>query len=161
APDRADTDVDPFLFPDAFPEFRQRRVRLLRHQVHQHLSVCTFQLGAGSTTVRQWGQILSVASLPQEFVHIRGVNLKNACNLLNRAQLLVHRLHDPLSEFERIWLHMRNLSSLTLSTQAENAVTVLGGAYRLTGRQEEAITVLKKAISLIPNLLASHEILAV
>src|SRR5262249_50193266 len=55
----------------------------------------------------------------------------------------------------------RNLSSLTLSTQAENAVTVLGGAYRLTGRQEEAITVLKKAISLIPNLLASHEILAV
>ena len=65
---------------------------------------------AGSPAMRQRGQITGVTPLPQQFVHVRGVHLKNASNLLNRVLLLVHRLHDALSEFAGIWLHTENLS---------------------------------------------------
>ena len=40
-------------------------------------------------------------------------------------------------------------------------LTVLGEAYRLTGRNEEAITALKRALTLMPNLPGPHQILAI
>jgi tetratricopeptide (TPR) repeat protein len=42
-----------------------------------------------------------------------------------------------------------------------NYLAVLGGAYRLTGQYEEAITTLKKSLGLFPKHLLAHQHLAV
>src|SRR5713101_4060123 len=91
--------------------------------------------GAGSVICFSANSVRSTGSAslaPRDFsscqghfihlVNVRGVNIEDTGNLINGADLLVHSLDNPLSEFEGIRLHAVNLIRLPQQCSKLNAM---------------------------------------
>jgi len=58
-------------------------------------------------------------------------------------------------------VRLQRLEPIVDRHKTSNYLAISGGAYRLTGRYDEAIAALKKALGLFPKSLLAHQHLAV